>query len=78
MASHPEPSMPRDARAYANSSTSLVVKWSPPIWPNGNLTFYLVRWQQQAEDRELYQHNYCSKGENDLRPLTLHLFPYYP
>ncbi|KAM3870609.1 insulin-like growth factor 1a receptor [Diretmus argenteus] len=56
-----QPSMPKDSRAYANSSTKLVVKWSPPVSPNGNLTFYLVRWQQQTEDRELYQHNYCSK-----------------
>ncbi|XP_014004580.1 insulin-like growth factor 1 receptor [Salmo salar] len=56
-----EPSMPMDTRAYSNSSSKLVVKWSPPLNPNGNLTFYLVRWQQQAEDRELYQHNYCSK-----------------
>jgi hypothetical protein len=56
--------MPMDARAYANSSSKLVVKWSPPLNPNGNLTFYLVRWQQQAEDRELYQHNYCSKGQH--------------
>uniref|UniRef100_A0A672MLW4 Insulin-like growth factor 1 receptor n=1 Tax=Sinocyclocheilus grahami TaxID=75366 RepID=A0A672MLW4_SINGR len=55
------PSMPLDARAYANSSSSLMAKWSPPIFPNGNKTFYLLRWQQQAEDRELYQHNYCSK-----------------
>uniref|UniRef100_A0A8C4DZ59 Tyrosine-protein kinase receptor n=1 Tax=Dicentrarchus labrax TaxID=13489 RepID=A0A8C4DZ59_DICLA len=55
------PSMPKDARAFANSSTKLVVKWSPPAFPNGNLTYYLVRWQQQPEDRELYQHNYCSK-----------------
>lgn len=54
--------MPKDARAFANSSTKLVVKWSPPAFPNGNLTYYLVRWQQQPEDRELYQHNYCSKG----------------
>ncbi|XP_042351337.1 insulin-like growth factor 1a receptor isoform X2 [Plectropomus leopardus] len=55
------PSMPKDARAYANSSTKLMVKWSPPVFPNGNLTYYLVRWQQQPEDRELYHHNYCSK-----------------
>lgn len=53
-----------DTRAYSNSSSKLVVKWSPPLNPNGNLTFYLVRWQQQAEDRELYQHNYCSKGQH--------------
>uniref|UniRef100_A0A3Q3M330 Tyrosine-protein kinase receptor n=1 Tax=Labrus bergylta TaxID=56723 RepID=A0A3Q3M330_9LABR len=55
------PSMPKDPRAYANSSTKLLVKWSPPAFPNGNLTYYLIRWQRQAEDRELYQHNYCSK-----------------
>ena len=57
------PSLPLDVRAYSNSSTHLVVRWSPPISPNGNHTYYLVRWQQQAEDRELYQHNYCSKGK---------------
>ncbi|XP_061879056.1 insulin-like growth factor 1 receptor isoform X2 [Entelurus aequoreus] len=55
------PSMPQDVRAYSNSSTQLVVRWMPPLSPNGNQTYYLVRWQQQAEDRELYQHNYCSK-----------------
>ncbi|KAM9410730.1 insulin-like growth factor 1 receptor [Pholidichthys leucotaenia] len=55
------PSMPQDVRAYSNSSTQLVVRWSSPVSPNGNQTYYLVRWQQQAEDRELYQHNYCSK-----------------
>nr|XP_015809442.2 insulin-like growth factor 1 receptor [Nothobranchius furzeri] len=55
------PSMPQDVRAYSNSSTQLVVRWSPPVAPNGNQTYYLVRWQQQAEGRELYQHNYCSK-----------------
>uniref|UniRef100_A0A8C5E0F0 receptor protein-tyrosine kinase n=1 Tax=Gouania willdenowi TaxID=441366 RepID=A0A8C5E0F0_GOUWI len=55
------PSMPRDARAYANSSTKLLVKWLPPAFPNGNLTYYLIRWQQQPEDQELYYHNYCSK-----------------
>ncbi|XP_077570106.1 insulin-like growth factor 1b receptor [Stigmatopora nigra] len=55
------PSMPQDVRVYSNSSTQLVVRWMPPVSPNGNQTYYLVRWQQQAEDRELYQHNYCSK-----------------
>nr|XP_015198923.1 PREDICTED: insulin-like growth factor 1 receptor [Lepisosteus oculatus] len=56
-----EPSMPLDVRSYSNSSSKLLVKWSPPTSPNGNLTYYLVRWQQQPEDRELYRHNYCSK-----------------
>ncbi|KAJ8271980.1 hypothetical protein COCON_G00108390 [Conger conger] len=56
-----EPSMPLDVRSYSNSSSKLLIKWSPPISPNGNLTYYLVRWQQQPEDQELYEHNYCSK-----------------
>ncbi|XP_035252278.1 insulin-like growth factor 1a receptor isoform X2 [Anguilla anguilla] len=56
-----EPTMPQDVRAYSNSSSKLLVKWSRPVSPNGNLTYYLVRWQQQPEDRDLYQHNYCSK-----------------
>ncbi|XP_031443012.1 insulin-like growth factor 1 receptor isoform X2 [Clupea harengus] len=78
-----EPSMPVDMRAFSNSSTRLLIRWSPPAHPNGNHTFYLLRWQQQAEDRELYQHNYCSKelkipirfsatrvadGEEDTKP----------
>ncbi|KAG7216076.1 hypothetical protein INR49_007828 [Caranx melampygus] len=63
------PSVPKDARAFANSSTKLVVKWSPPVFPNGNLTYYLVRWQQQPEDRELYRHNYCSKELNIPIPI---------
>uniref|UniRef100_A0A672Z4T5 Tyrosine-protein kinase receptor n=1 Tax=Sphaeramia orbicularis TaxID=375764 RepID=A0A672Z4T5_9TELE len=66
------PSMPKDVRAYSNSSTQLVVRWSPPVSPNGNQTYYLVRWQQQAEDRELYQHNYCSKGINMNPPRPIH------
>ncbi|MEQ2203709.1 hypothetical protein XENOCAPTIV_002538 [Xenoophorus captivus] len=60
--------MPQDVRAYSNSSTQLVVRWSPPVSPNGNQTYYWVKWQQQAEDKELYQHNYCSKG------ISTHLF----
>uniref|UniRef100_A0AAV2KZ43 Tyrosine-protein kinase receptor n=1 Tax=Knipowitschia caucasica TaxID=637954 RepID=A0AAV2KZ43_KNICA len=55
------PSMPKNTRAFANSSTKLMVKWSPPAHPNGNLSYYLLRWQQQPEDRELYLHNFCSK-----------------
>ncbi|KAI4791264.1 hypothetical protein KUCAC02_034110, partial [Chaenocephalus aceratus] len=38
----PAPSMPQDVRAYSNSSTQLVVRWSPPIAPNGNQTYYLI------------------------------------
>ncbi|RXM27450.1 Insulin-like growth factor 1 receptor [Acipenser ruthenus] len=56
------PSVPADVRSYSNSSSKLLVKWSTPTHPNGNFTYYLLRWQQQPEDKELYLHNYCSKG----------------
>ncbi|KAG2470664.1 IGF1R factor, partial [Polypterus senegalus] len=55
------PSIPLDVRSYSNSSSKLLVKWSPPTHPNGNLTYYFIRWQQQPEDKDLYLHNYCSK-----------------
>ncbi|XP_013858973.1 insulin-like growth factor 1a receptor [Austrofundulus limnaeus] len=55
------PSVPNEAHAFANSSTKLLVKWLPPTFPNGNLSYYLVRWQQLPEDRRLFQYNYCSK-----------------
>lgn len=39
------------------------MKWNPPSLPNGNLSYYIVRWQRQPQDSYLYRHNYCSKGE---------------
>lgn len=73
--------MPKDPRAYANSSTKLLVKWSPPLFPNGNLTYYLVRWQRQPEDQELYLHNYCSKGQYEIsfdEKQATHMPPFKP
>ncbi|XP_043934319.1 insulin-like growth factor 1 receptor [Protopterus annectens] len=55
------PSLPQDMSSASNSSSQLIVKWKPPEEPNGNLSYYIVRWQQQPEDDYLYQHNYCSK-----------------
>lgn len=47
----------------SNSSSHLIVRWKPPTHPNGNLTYYLVLWQQLAEDTDLYVNDYCHKGE---------------
>ncbi|XP_064422051.1 insulin-like growth factor 1a receptor [Latimeria chalumnae] len=55
------PSVPLDVVSLTNSSTQLNVKWKPPTLPNGNLSYYIVRWQQQPEDSYLYHHNYCTK-----------------
>lgn len=56
------PSIPLDVISASNSSSQLIVKWNPPSLPNGNLSYYIVRWQQQPQDAYLYRHNYCSKG----------------
>uniref|UniRef100_A0A452J778 Tyrosine-protein kinase receptor n=1 Tax=Gopherus agassizii TaxID=38772 RepID=A0A452J778_9SAUR len=57
------PSIPLDVISASNTSSQLIVKWNPPSLPNGNLSYYIVRWQQQPQDSYLYRHNYCSKGK---------------
>ncbi|XP_042296706.1 insulin receptor-related protein isoform X2 [Sceloporus undulatus] len=56
------PTVPRDVISMSNSSSHLIVRWKPPTQPNGNLTYYLVLWQQLAEDSELFVNDYCHKG----------------
>ncbi|NXN96122.1 INSR protein, partial [Rhinopomastus cyanomelas] len=56
------PSVPLDPISVSNSSSQIILKWKPPSEPNGNITHYLVYWQKQAEDSELYELDYCLKG----------------
>ncbi|XP_017372513.1 insulin-like growth factor 1 receptor [Cebus imitator] len=63
----PVPSIPLDVLSASNSSSQLIVKWNPPSLPNGNLSYYIVRWQQQPQDSYLYRHNYCSKDKIPIR-----------
>ncbi|NXT87796.1 INSRR protein, partial [Anhinga rufa] len=56
------PTVPRDVISMSNSSSHIVVRWKPPTQRNGNITYYLVLWQQLAEDMELYVNDYCHKG----------------
>eukprot|EP00079_Xenopus_tropicalis_P012260 XP_002939040.2 PREDICTED: insulin receptor-related protein isoform X2 [Xenopus tropicalis] len=56
------PTVPQDVMIMSNSSSHLIVRWKPPTQRNGNLTYYLVLWQQMVEDKELYLNNYCTKG----------------
>lgn len=60
---HAVPSVPLDPISVSNSSSQIILKWKPPSEPNGNITHYLVFWQQQAEDSELYELDYCLKGQ---------------
>uniref|UniRef100_A0A8C5Q2V6 Tyrosine-protein kinase receptor n=1 Tax=Leptobrachium leishanense TaxID=445787 RepID=A0A8C5Q2V6_9ANUR len=56
------PSVPVDPSSVSNSTTQISLKWKPPSEPNGNVTHYLVYWQEQPEDSELYELDYCNKG----------------
>uniref|UniRef100_A0A8D2MH51 Tyrosine-protein kinase receptor n=1 Tax=Zonotrichia albicollis TaxID=44394 RepID=A0A8D2MH51_ZONAL len=60
------PTVPRDVISMSNSSSHIVVRWKPPTQRNGNIIYYLVLWQQLAEDMELYINDYCHKGEARL------------
>lgn len=68
---HAVPSVPLDPISVSNSSSQIILKWKPPSEPNGNITHYLVFWQQQAEDSELYELDYCLKGECVVLSLCL-------
>ncbi|XP_069460668.1 insulin receptor-related protein [Ambystoma mexicanum] len=56
------PTVPQDVIFMSNSSSHLIVRWKPPTQRNGNITYYLVLWQQLVEDSELYVNDYCTKG----------------
>ncbi|MEE6491390.1 hypothetical protein FKM82_016201 [Ascaphus truei] len=56
------PTVPQDVIIMSNSSSHFILRWKPPTQRNGNITYYLVLWQQMAEDSELYINDYCTKG----------------
>ncbi|XP_077323964.1 insulin receptor-related protein-like [Lithobates pipiens] len=56
------PTVPQDVLIMSNSSSHLIVRWKPPTQRNGNLSYYLVLWQQLPEDTALYNNDYCTKG----------------
>jgi len=42
------------------SSASLQLSWLPPQSLNGNSTVYVVQWQRQPINRDIYElRNYC-------------------
>ncbi|XP_077114794.1 insulin receptor-related protein isoform X1 [Ranitomeya variabilis] len=56
------PTVPQDVMIMSNSSSHLIVRWKPPTQRNGNISYYLVLWQQMVENQELYTNDYCTKG----------------
>ncbi|GCB73640.1 hypothetical protein scyTo_0002720 [Scyliorhinus torazame] len=70
------PSVPLDPISVSNSSSQIILKWKPPTDRNGNITHYLVFWQQQSESSELYEFDYCQKGlKLPSRASTTHTDP---
>lgn len=47
-----EPDQPEDLRAYANSSSELVIAWKPPQKPNGIVKHYIVIGQWRRDDQD--------------------------
>ncbi|MBV94658.1 Insulin receptor, partial [Eschrichtius robustus] len=71
-----DPSVPLDPISVSNSSSQIILKWKPPSDPNGNITHYLVFWERQEEDGELYELDYCLKAKADdiVGPVTHEIF----
>lgn len=69
------PSVPRHLRAYSNSSFEIVVQWSPPSEPNGNITHYVVEVNLEPQDASfLDQRDYCvDKSESIFKGFSMHM-----
>jgi len=54
------PSHVRDVKVESISSSSLRLSWLAPERLNGNSTVYVVRWQRQTTNNDMYElRNYC-------------------
>lgn len=77
------PSLPVGLEAHHISSSSLLVKWQPPLFPNGNITKYTVTydlsayspWEQdidwcgrQVFDRRVKESDTKNNGDDDKNP----------
>ena len=56
------PDPPEGLRAYANSSSELVIEWKPPLNPNGIVTHYIVIGSWQRDDQDwVDKHDSCAE-----------------
>jgi insulin receptor len=67
------PSIPRHIRAYSNSSSEIILYWQPPLFPNGEISHYIiVGWRHFDDAKLLDQRDYCQlpleyqKDDEDL------------
>ncbi|KAI9561263.1 putative insulin receptor [Daphnia sinensis] len=62
-----EPDQPEDLRAYANSSSELIIEWKPPINPNGIVSFYIVTGSWRKDDQDYVdKHDSCAEHVSSL------------
>lgn len=66
-----EPDQPEDLRAYANSSSELIIEWKPPINPNGIVSFYKVFGSWRRDDQDYVdKHDHCAERKTLMLPIT--------
>nr|CAI5859006.1 unnamed protein product [Callosobruchus analis] len=53
------PSSPQNLQVYSNASDSLIIRWSPPLDPNGNVTHYIVSGKKHNDEYMLRDRDYC-------------------
>ncbi|CAH1989756.1 unnamed protein product [Acanthoscelides obtectus] len=53
------PSSPQNLQVYSNASDSLIIRWSPPLEPNGNVTHYIVAGKKHNDEYMLRDRDYC-------------------
>lgn len=54
------PSIMIDVTATSTSYDSVLIKWTPPLHPNGDLSHYVLNYRRQPDDKNLIlQRNYC-------------------
>ncbi|ESO89642.1 hypothetical protein LOTGIDRAFT_51396, partial [Lottia gigantea] len=56
------PSAPTNLEITAEVEGELKVTWDPPKLPNGNITYYIVKWRRQVLKREEFdKRDYCKE-----------------
>lgn len=54
------PSIPRYIKTYSNSSSEIILRWQPPLFPNGEISHYIiVGWRHFDDAKLLDQRDYC-------------------
>ncbi|XP_054706404.1 insulin-like peptide receptor [Uloborus diversus] len=56
------PSPPVNVQAVATSQGEIIISWSPPKRPNGNVTHYIIEGYREKDSSEfISQRNYCNE-----------------